>query len=514
MGKILQILLAILCVSVLLSGALFLTKYSDHYFSADIEETDNQPEPIKIGEYIVSFEMPSHMKEAIKPILPDLSNYSSSLIQKTIPDVGDGVVEVQKLETAYPKVRNDIAYYSNKQERLDPLAISVESGVVNLEAVYKAVKNNDYIKINADGGYTLNIPLIVKSKATLILEEGDTLLLNANHAALIAVLGTVNVMNAHILGWDTAQDQPAYFIEDDDFRPYLVAWCGSRLNIINSYLAYLGYNAPKAYGLTYSSCKNDKYVEEGTLLESGTGWILDNEFENFYFGFYSYGTKDAVLINNKYKDNIVYGIDPHDSSADLVIANNHVSGTRRKHGIITSRDVNNSYIVNNIVENNRGTGIMLDRNSHNNVIAYNTSRFNGHDGLSFYESPSNISYKNILYSNGKSGLRVRNSWAIKSHKDIINDNKGYAVELYSQSLKTRQPDDIKDPYQLKSDLSLLQNEIIGNEIGVFNIKDAESLSIYKSSLFEVEGDLFSGDLQSLKKDILLETDQLLIEKQN
>jgi poly(beta-D-mannuronate) C5 epimerase len=508
MGKILHILIAILCVSLIISGFLFLIKYQDYYLTNDQDIAQEK----YIGKYKVTFEIPSHLKKTIKPEFPDLANYSSGLLKKMMPDVGEGEIELIALEKAYPKVRSETAFYGDMQERLDPVGIMIKSGVVNLKQITKSINDSSAIKMNSDGGYISYIPIIVREKATFILGEGDTLLLGSNNGAFIAVLGTLNVFDAHILGWDTAQDQPAYFTKDGDFRPYLIAWCGSQMNITESYLGYLGYDAAKSYGVTYSSCENDKYVTKGTTLDSGTGWILDSEFENLYFGFYSYETDGAVLINNRYRDNIVYGIDPHDGSRNLIIANNQISGTRKKHGIITSRDVHDSYIINNIVEKNRGAGLMLDRNSHNNLIAYNISRFNGHDGLAFYESPSNISYKNILYANGKSGMRVRNSWGIRSIEDVMNDNKGYAVELYAEELKSRKSNDSKDPYQLKADLNVTNAEIIGNEIGAFRAENIDGFTLNGPSIYELEGNLFSGDLKKINQDILFETDEIYIQK--
>ncbi len=514
MGKILQILFLILAVSTLLSAVLFFLEYSDHYLNlSKVEHQNDNIRPITLDGYKISTSLSSDVTDYKKPILPDIENYSADIIIKTMPDVTGGEIELQNLENAYPKVRSKIAFYGDLQGRLTPKAITVKSGIVNLQQISEAISDKDMISVNMDGGFILKVPLIIKPSATLIMNDGETLLMSATQGALIAILGTVNIVSSHILGWDTVQDQPSYFEKDKNFRPYIVAWCGSRLNIMNSYLGYLGYDAAKSYGLTYSSCENDKYVEKGTPLKSGTGWILNNEFENLYFGFYSYETEDAVLIGNTYKDNIVYGIDPHDRSKNLIIANNNIKNTRRKHGIILSRDVHESYVVNNVTENNRGTGIMLDRNSHNNVIAYNISQYNGHDGLSFYESPSNITYKNILYANGKSGLRVRNSWSINSIEDVINDNKTYAVELYAQTLKTRAVNDKKDPYQLTAGILILKSEIIGNELGVFRLDDFNSFGLHDSNIYEVKGDLFSTPIKKIKNYNFLSSKDLLIERQ-
>ncbi|MFD2980383.1 NosD domain-containing protein, partial [Klebsiella pneumoniae] len=84
-----------------------------------------------------------------------------------------------------------------------------------------------------------------------------------------------------------------------------------------------------------------------------------------------YETQDFVVKDSTYRDNIVYGIDPHDRSHRLIIAGNTVYGTKKKHGIIVSREVNDSWIINNKSFDNKLSGVVIDRNSVNNLIAYN-----------------------------------------------------------------------------------------------------------------------------------------------
>jgi poly(beta-D-mannuronate) C5 epimerase len=121
-----------------------------------------------------------------------------------------------------------------------------------------------------------------------------------------------------------------------------------------------------------------------------TGWLLNSQFVDNLYGFYCYEADDVVILGNTYRDNIVYGIDPHDRSRRLIIAHNDVFGTHKKHGIILSREVNDSWIIYNRTYNNQLSGIVLDRASVNNLLAYNETYKNRSDGMTLYESGNNL----------------------------------------------------------------------------------------------------------------------------
>jgi poly(beta-D-mannuronate) C5 epimerase len=490
MKKILLFLSAVIFISSCIAGVWFLWKNKEHYLSSEIRSSSNY-----LSNYNVSAIEAGIYERPETPDLPDVSMYTLENIKQNIPDFSKGDIQVFDLKKGYPKVRNQLAYYGDLQGRLDPLSIVVLSGVVSLSDVAEEISDPTLIEARADNTFVLHVPLMIKQDASLVIQKGETLLLSANEGVMIPILGDLYVLDATVIGWDVKQDQPAYYKKLDNFRPYFVAWCGSILNVANSYLAHLGYEAPKSYGVSYSSCKNDKYVDTGVSLSSGRGIILNNSFEGLYFGFYSYESEGLAVIGNNYKDNIIYGIDPHDRSKDLIIANNVVTGTKEKHGIIVSREVSDSYIFNNVSEGNAGTGIMMDRDSHHNVIANNIARNNGHDGLAFYESSHNISHKNLLMNNENSGMRIRNSIGIRSSQDVMNANGSHALEMYTQELDGR---DIKiDPYNQKASAEVIDAEIVGNKNGVFKLENFDGFTLVAPHIYEAPQTLFSGNLKEI-----------------
>ncbi len=50
-----------------------------------------------------------------------------------------------------------------------------------------------------------------------------------------------------------------------------------------------------------------------------------------------------AVVGNEFRDSVIYGIDPHDRSRHLNMSLNATYGTHKKHGIIISREVNDSF---------------------------------------------------------------------------------------------------------------------------------------------------------------------------
>ena len=165
----------------------------------------------------------------------------------------------------------------------------------------------------------------------------------------------------------------------------------------------------------------------------GATVLVDNVFVGLYYGYYSFEARDVGIVGNQYLKCIRYGIDPHDRSTRLVIAGNLAEGTIERHGIIGSREVNHSLIVNNVSRNNTKSGIMLDRQCSNNLIYGNQVYDNG-NGIAIYESSNNrIEGNDVLFNDGN-GVRIRNSVDVLVLDNTIVGNTGFAVSCESKRL--------------------------------------------------------------------------------
>lgn len=445
------------------------------------------------------------------PVLPDITGYTLENLQKKKPAPKAGEVRVQPIESLeglekFTEKRRLVEF--GRLQSVDmPKSIHIASGVYTLETLRDALKNPAILDKSPDGVYTLKIPLYIGPGASLIIEgeaEKPAILhLSSITGAFLVTAGDLFIIHADIAGWNDKKKEYSVFQPkgERDFRPFITSWSGSHLYIASSTLRHLGYHMSKSYGLSMSSATN--FVKKNPNIPRPTGWIIDNIFEGFYYGYYSYEADDVAILRNTYRDNIVYGIDPHDRSRRLIIGYNTVYGTQKKHGIIISREVDDGWIFNNLSYKNKGSGLMLDRTSVRNVVAYNRAFLNASDGLTLFESQDNIIYGNKLMFNGKSGLRIRNSWNVDSSRNWIAFNGGDGAQVYGFDIKTTELDRdyVQDPFTLRAGLRSRKDMMIGNRAGGLKINNVEEviLSDLEFGLFNPR--LVRGDLDDMAREI-------------
>lgn len=407
------------------------------------------------------------------PKLPDLTAYTVENLKAHIPAPREGEIDIVKMSEilGLKEFLKDggIDKFTTLQGNT-PSAIRIKKGVYTLEMLEKAVNDKKVLSCNHQV-CLLSLPVYVGAEATLSLKEKDDLRLNSNTGAMITVEGVVTSVGATIEGWDAEKDHPSAYEHDKVFRPFLSFWKGSKAYMTGSTLRDMGYDDFKSYGLSFSS--------NGDLnkRKSQDVWLIENHIEGLYYGFYTYEASGIVVLNNKFIRNIYYGIDPHDRSDKLIITGNDVSESLKRHGIILSREVNNSWVFNNKSYKNTGSGIMVDRSSAGNVVAYNDVHDNAREGIYIAESIETKLYGNKIYKNGKNGIRVRNSWAILSYQDDVEDNAEYGIYAYSVALEHLERDFERDPYMKKLELSVRRSKFHRNKKGVFKVGNADHIRL-------------------------------------
>lgn len=413
-------------------------------------------------------------EQAALPPLPDISQYTVERIAAQAPPFSPGRVVIANMAGLpalhlFMNEHGRIQRLRLAQMSIVPKALVIQEGHYDLARLYEEIKqqSSDNFIEKRGSRYLLRLPLLISKGASLTISDKDTdeFLLSQEKAAFIVNAGDFFVLRTKITGWSEKEQQPAFFKDKLTYRPFLVSMGGGHMYIAGSAVANLGYQDGKSYGLTYSTC--DFCLLEEPDQPRPTGALVGNMFYDMYFGFYSYEADDIAVIGNTYVNNIIYGIDPHDRSRRLIIAGNEVYGSRKKHGIILSREVNDSWIFNNYSHHNNGSGIMLDRKCGNNVIANNVAAHNQGDGLSFFESPDNTVYNNKIHQNLMSGVRIRNSWNINFYNDEIADNAGVPIVMYSADLENdpyERRDFVQDPYSMRTEASVF-GAVIKRSVG-------------------------------------------------
>ncbi len=467
--------------------------------------------PIGFRNYSIAHTpLPAPAMPDIKPV-PDLSGYTMENLTAKIPLLQTGKVGVVPMKDSPGLTKflekSGNAKFKDMQDRTTPAAFQISSGVYDLDTLSEAMEKEGAMEVD-DGAYILKMPLYVASGATLIIrgkpENRLVFKMLANSGAFLASSGTLFIVDADVSAWDSETDTYAEMKDKYEFRPFITVWTESKTYMGRSSFRSLGYSASKSYGISFSTVK--AHMKSGQHdAQPPTGWLIDSRFEDLYYGFYSFEAEDVAILRNVYANNIIYGIDPHDRSKRLIIAFNEAYGTHKKHGIIVSREVNDSWIVNNVSHHNNRSGFMLDRTSVRNLVADNVSYENGADGMTLFESEDNVVRNNHIYKNRKNGLRVRNSWNIVAHDNVITQNDGVGVQLYAFDISDSESDRdfILDPFTQKASMTLTSSVVALNKSGAFKIADVEYFALSKIEFLWDAKKLFRGNLNELSDEIAL-----------
>lgn len=413
-------------------------------------------------------------------VLPDLTGYTETAIRRELDSWSSkqgviseerfvGRVEARKFFSA-----GRIVEWAKRQEQF-PRIIIIRGGRVTLEQLANALPNS-IIRQDAKH-YLARLPIAIGPDAALVVDSGQSLRLSDDRGAFLINAGHFYLLNAELVGWSEKNGRVAKYSGDKHtLRPFYTAWSNSRTYMYGSLVAHLGSANSKAYGVTLSSYTeaDEMFAPEGVdRSKPPQGWLIANRFEDIFYGFYCYEASDVVILRNEYADNIYYGIDPHDRSKRLIIAENRVWGSKIRHGIIISREVDDSFIFRNVSFGNKLSGIMLDRLSNNNVVAQNVSYGNGSDGIVLYESHNNTLWANQVYQNKHHGIRFRNSRDIRMLDNLVVDNGRYGIYGHLRDLSNDGRDLKLDPYEQRISADVQGGLLSKNHSGAIFVDQPE-----------------------------------------
>ena len=495
----------------LLAGALLLASATG-FANAESASVEPAAKPVTMAKelqqaktYTVS-SAPTAPLELATPKLPDISGYTAEAIAAKIVRSKAGKISVRRMmqEDALKDFiggDNKMAEWVVRQHGI-PQAIFVDDGYMNLKDVAKKLPK--YVIETAPGVFLAKLPIVVGRHGILEIDKQTReLRLSQEAGSFLVNDGQLFVRDTKITGWREKDNGPATFTSPKEFRPFLLSWGGTETYIANSKIASFGYANSKSYGVSISQYTPN--MAKVLKRPEPTGWIVGSEFSDMWYGFYCYETRDFVVKGNTYKDNIVYGIDPHDRSHGLIIADNTVYGTKKKHGIIISREVNDSFIFNNRSYDNHLSGLVIDRNSVNNLIAHNEIYQNHTDGITLYESADNLLWGNKVISNRRHGIRIRNSVNIRLYENIAVANGLTGVYGHIKDLSNTDRDIKLDPFDAQVSLIVVGGELAANGSGPLSIDSPLSVELYRVSMLaptKSSGISFSGILGERQDEIL------------
>lgn len=233
---------------------------------------------------------------------------------------------------------------------------------------------------------------------------------NFDTAAGTGSAGTIVVDGVKVTSWNTGANGPD--TNTADGRAFMRARSAlvsgvpqeSRMDVLNSEVAYLGYDASERYGLAWKA--------NGDLaLVDVLGNVKNSKVHHNHYGVYSFGLEGGEWTGNEVYSNDGYGFDAHDHSDDLVIDDNNVHDNglidiKGKHGIILSENCLNAKITNNQANGNGGNGIMLHDFADDAVVEGNTASNNADAGIAVFCSSRALVKGNTVANNTLYGIRL------------------------------------------------------------------------------------------------------------
>ena len=198
-----------------------------------------------------------------------------------------------------------------------------------------------------------------------------------------------------------------------------------RMSVVNSEIAYLGYDAAESYGIAWKVAYKVNAADPSDAPPPGRqlyaladvfGDVSGSTFHHNYFGSYTFGAYCMGWVGNTFANNIGYGLDPHDDSDFLTISGN-IFRDNGNHGLICSVECDHLVITNNQSYGNQH-GIMIHRNSNNALIEGNTSRDNREAGIAIFDSHNAIVRNNIVTNNAEAAIRL----SVGSSRNLIENN--------------------------------------------------------------------------------------------
>ncbi|MGH8447156.1 MAG: mannuronan 5-epimerase AlgG [Solimonas sp.] len=439
------------------------------------------------------------------PTLPDLSRYTASnaaakIQRKPLGSASVGSMLTELSFKGFMGADERMREWAARQSSL-PKVIFVRGGYVTASDIARQVPKQ-YFEETSKGVFVARLPIDVAPGATLHIDHAD-FRLSLDRGAFLVNEGKLFVTDSKLRAWNEKKKEPAYFSDKHDFRPFLVSWGGSQTYLIKSVVAHLGYAASKSYGISISQFSPS--LAPKMNRPNPTGWLIDSEFYDNWYGFYCYEAEDLVVRGNDYHDNIKYGIDPHDRSRRLIIAENKAYRTREKHGIIVSREVDDSWIINNEAFDNTLSGIVVDRNSINNVVAYNRVYRNRSDGITIYESPKTLIWQNLVSGNYRHGIRVRNSTNMRLYGNVAVGNGLSGIYGHIKDLSGTGRNLRLDPFHERIAMTVVGGQLISNGSSPVGIDQPLSLELYDVDLRAPQRELgikFTGILGQHQEEVL------------
>lgn len=303
-----------------------------------------------------------------------------------------------------------------------PRMVIIRGGTINLSELNKVINNEKVIRPFKDG-YLLSYPLLIDENAALQLDN-TTLYLYSYSGTAIINKGLLAITKSTVESWS---DNKATFINNNvAFRPFIINWGGSRLQIIDSKISKLGYNAYLVQGIT-TAINNNQPTKLPVQVQ-----IENSEFTALS----SINLKNAqASINNSIiKDFQQYGIDLMDSQ--FKITNNKIQAIKNNSGIRVQGD-SNGIIENNAILSTHKASIETQQMVGKLVVRKNILAKDSRHGLLLNNANATVIVKNNLFTKLTGTAIEANQFEGSAYilNNTIHNTPEYAVSFRNEIMQ-------------------------------------------------------------------------------
>jgi parallel beta-helix repeat protein len=309
-------------------------------------------------------------------------------------------------------------------------SIPLRSGDATLSSLSQALssRGDGDALVQRSGAWELSGTIVVRRGASLTIQGEDLRLLSGSPmGAIEADGGDVKITDSTVTSWDPSRHAPDSVVADG--RPWILAHDGARLDVRESTLSSLGYNAYGRYGVAWRTRAH--------------GTVLGSTLDGNYFGLYTYQARAMLISHSVVSRSVQYGLDLHTGSDGFRILDNRFFGNG-KHGLILAVDCTHAVIRDNLSYDNHEHGFVLFDGSNDALVESNEAFGNGASGLDVSGSRDATIQDNVFHENAVGlSMHDRASHLVLRHNRIAG-NETDGVHLSSGARAIRMASNLVD----------------------------------------------------------------------
>lgn len=348
------------------------------------------------------------------------------------------------------------------------------------------------------GTWLLRANILVRGGGTLRVHghqaggEVDELRLKSDNVdapgafvSITADHGWLDIKGTRITSWDSAAQGPdtdydngrAFIRARSRLRTMNLVPEQSRMDVIDSEISFLGYNAGESYGLTWKVVA----PESASLEHTGVyGSVVNSRIHDNFVGVYSTGLRGGKWQHNEIDHNARYGLAPHTGSDGLLIEDNAVHDNG-DHGITVRKDCERVVIRRNRVWSNSASGISVHDGPRGTLIEANLVHHNADSGILIHASTGTTVRGNTVRDNTVTGIQL----AMGAAGNHIEDNQVFNNGLYGVYVGRGRGQPTRGDGQPRSN-EIVRNAIYGS--GTDNVRPEQpALNRYADNTFTDPG---------------------------